>query len=94
MIAAAAADNKIFATSLNPRYTTLIRFRFFEMVFPWYGIVVTIVIVPLLLSYSVSVKGVFSLAPPYCGFITVPSDNDDDGDGILSISDEILSFSF
>ena len=30
--------------------------------------VVTIVIVPLLLSYSVSVKGVFSPAPPYSGY--------------------------
>ena len=31
-------------------------------------VVVTIVIVPLLLSYSVLIKGVFSPAPPYCGY--------------------------
>ena len=31
--------------------------------------VVTTVVVPLLLSYSVSVKGVFSPAPPYCGYL-------------------------
>ena len=31
-------------------------------------VVVTTVVVPLLLSYSVSVKGVFSPVPPYCGY--------------------------
>ena len=30
--------------------------------------VVTTVLVPLLLSYFVSVKGVFSPFPPYCGY--------------------------
>ena len=32
-------------------------------------IVVTTVVVPLLLSYVVTVKGVFSPAPPYCGYL-------------------------
>ena len=32
------------------------------------GSVMTTVVVSLLLSYSVSVKGVFSPVPPYCGY--------------------------